>query len=124
MAQISGYAESLGKDKGYFLVIDKQHGDLTLLKVDEFDLINSSERIDEIRDVLSKDSPPIEKCYSPKVHDNGNEELAKSCTYCAAKELCWKDANDGKGIRWFEYSNGLRGLVKIEKLPRVNEITS
>jgi hypothetical protein len=123
IAQLSGYSFAKGKDKGYFFVIDKQHGELTLLKVDDLDMINPEDRIKEIRENLSKSTPPDEKCYEPKIYENGNKELNTSCYYCHFKEKCWKDANDGKGIRWFEYAGKTKGLVHVESTPRVKELT-
>ena len=35
---------------------------------------------------------------------------------------CWSDANDGKGLRVFNYSTGKRYLTKVEKEPNVDEV--
>ena len=41
---------------------------------------------------------------------------------CSYKNECWKDANDGKGLLGFAYSNGPRWLTKIVKTPDVPPI--
>jgi len=38
--------------------------------------------------------------------------------------MCWSDANQGKGIRTFKYSNGTRELVQVVKTPDVEEVTT
>ena len=38
--------------------------------------------------------------------ESGNRKLAIGCMYCDYKVDCWKDANDGKGLRKFDYKNG------------------
>ena len=39
------------------------------------------------------------------------------CAYCGFKIECWKDANGGKGLRKFKYSNGSRFLTHVAKRP-------
>jgi hypothetical protein len=67
---------------------------------------------------MKQDVPP-DRCYSD-VPDgkSGNRKLAAGCAYCDFKVECWKDANDGKGLRKFKYSNGSRFFTKIVKRPQ------
>ena len=44
------------------------------------------------------------------------------CSYCAYKVDCWKDSNNGTGLRKFIYANGLRYLTQVAKKPDVPEI--
>ena len=37
--------------------------------------------------------------------------------------MCWSDANQGRGIRVFEYAKGKRYLVQVGKEPDVSEVT-
>jgi hypothetical protein len=106
------------------LSIDKTSGELCYCPIDDMDMINPVTRIDDIRKFLESDEPP-EKCYS-SVADGagGNFKLALGCNYCDYKFTCWKDANEGKGIRTFMYSNGPKHLVKVGKVPNVPEITN
>ena len=70
---------------------------------------------------LSPDIP--ERCY-PGVPDgkSGNLKLSVGCIYCGHKKECWADANQGQGIRVFQYANGKRFMVQVGKEPDVPEI--
>ena len=67
---------------------------------------------------------PPERCYNP-IPDgkSGNMQLPKGCVYCRHKFECHKDANEGKGLRVFKYSNGNRYLTQVPKVPNVIEVT-
>ena len=64
-----------------------------------------------------------DKCY-PAVPDgkSGNYKFDTACMYCNYKFDCWSDANDGKGLRVFNYSTGKRYLTKVEKEPNIDEV--
>ncbi len=51
-------------------------------------------------------------------------KLPRMCGYCPHKFECHKDANDGKGLRVFEYSKGLTYLTTTVREPKVDEITA
>ena len=123
IAQISAYAEGNGVDEAAFLVIDKQHGNICLTNVHSLEMINAKERIDYLKGVMDKNTPPA-KCYSD-VPDgiSGNHKLAIGCLYCSHKRTCWSDANQGQGLRAFNYAKGLRFLTKVGKVPNVEEVT-
>jgi len=121
VGQISAYAQALGAKQAAFLAIDKQHGDWCVLEVDEMDMINASDRIADVRHHLDNDELP-ERCYEPVTHKNGNIELNKNCFWCRHKHECHSDANDGQGIRTFQYSNKKVDFIHIEKLPKVDEV--
>jgi len=124
IAQLSSYSEADKNPNAGFVVIDKTSGELCYCPIDDMDMINPVTRIDDIREFLKSDEPP-EKCYSSVADGaNGNFKLALGCNYCDYKHTCWKDANDGKGIRTFMYSNGPKHLVKVGKVPNVPEITN
>ena len=123
IAQISAYAEANNVDEAAFLVIDKQHGNICLTNVHSLEMINAKERIDYLKGVMDKNTPPA-KCYSD-VPDgiSGNHKLAIGCLYCSHKRTCWSDANQGQGLRAFNYAKGLRFLTKVGKVPNVEEVT-
>lgn len=128
--QISAYSKKDNSPFGAFIAMNKETGELALLKVGEIDMINPEARIEEIKDVLASSSPPEEKCYQPIPQNpkapNGNEVLHFSCTYCPFKEECWSDANGGEGLRKFLYKKGSKKEItyftRVEKTPRVEEI--
>lgn len=124
MSQIAGYEYSEGTDQGGFLTINKENGELALFRPQELDKPNIKAKIKKIKSQLKAETPP-DRCYTP-IPDgaSGNMKLPRMCTYCPHKFECHKDANDGKGLRVFEYSKGLNYLTKIVRDPKVNEITS
>lgn len=124
MAQISAYAQANGIAEAAFLVIDKSTGKICLTPVHSMEMVNASSRVKHLKEVVKGSSIPS-KCYAP-VPDgkSGNLKLAVGCVYCRHKSMCWSDANQGKGIRTFKYSNGTRELVEVVKTPEVEEVTA
>ena len=111
--QLSGYAEALGKPRGYFLAMDKTLGHTTLMESPA--LSDMAGRIRKIKEMLACDTPPIPKC-SIKVEKNGNEYLGSPCSYCAFKHHC------NPNLRTFVYSTGPRFFTKVVSEPRVLEV--
>ena len=122
IAQISSYAEANGLDQAAFLAINKQTGEICLSKVHSMEMINAKERVKYIKDVVNQSTPPA-KCYSD-VPDgkSGNRKLDVGCIYCDYKRDCWKDANNGQGLRVFDYATNPRYLTQVSKIPNVEEI--
>lgn len=123
IGQISSYAKADGKDEAAFLAVNKESGELCLLPVHAIDMINPVDRIAHLRKVLSSKEAPINKCYEPIPNGkSGNTTLNKNCTYCPHKFKCWTEANNGKGLRSFRYSDGIRHFVNVVEEPRVEEV--
>mgnify|MGYP003132876732 FL=1 len=122
ITQLSGYEESEKTNKGGFLAVNKETGELALFRPDEFDKPNIVKRIDNLKKIIKKDTPP-ELCYQP-IPDgtSGNMKLPRLCLYCRHKFNCHKDANDGKGLRIFKYARGQVFMTHIESEPKVEEI--
>ena len=122
ISQISAYAEGNGVDEAGFLVINKSTGEICYTKVHSLEMINAKKRIQKIKQVVNSNTPP-DKCYQA-VPDgkSGNYKLDTACMYCNYKFDCWSDANDGKGLRVFNYSTGKRYLTIVEKEPNVDEV--
>ena len=122
IAQISSYAEANGLTEAAFLAINKQTGEICLSKVHSMEMINASDRVKYIKDMVNQSNPPA-KCYSD-VPDgkSGNRKLDVGCIYCDYKRDCWKDANDGQGLRVFDYATNPRYLTQVSKMPNVEEI--
>jgi hypothetical protein len=104
---------------GDFLSIDKSGGDLNLLQV-PLTNVDPAERISYLKDTLPDTDPP-DRCYSEIEEPSGNKKLSFNCKYCDYKVECWKDANDGTGLRKYNYSRGPEYFTHIEKEPRVEE---
>ena len=123
MAQLAGYEAAEGTDNGGFLALNKESGELALYRPDNFDKPNIKKKITDIKKAVKLAKPPA-LCYSP-VPDgkSGNMQLPRECVYCRHKFECHKDSNEGKGLRVFKYSNGLRYLTQTPKPPKVIEVT-
>tara|TARA_R100000306_G_scaffold62362_1_gene68943 strand:- start:3680 stop:4540 length:861 start_codon:yes stop_codon:yes gene_type:complete len=117
IGQISGYVEGEGKDVGYLLALNKVTGDMCLLEIDEFTLINAGERIKKLKKIISSDIVP-DFCYE-SVPDgkSGNMKLSRDCGYCSYKWTCFPN------MRVFRYSDSVKYLTEVTKEPQVNEIT-
>jgi len=122
MAQLSGYEENEKTNNGGFLAINKSSGELALFRPDDLMKPNVKHLINEVKDTLSKDTPP-DKCYQPIPHEKGgNMKLPSGCFYCQHKIECHSDANEGKGLRAFNYAKNKVYLTKVVKEPKVEEI--
>ena len=122
LAQLAGYEEAEQTSNGGFLVLNKETGQITLFRPEELDKPNIKERIKTIKQVVKKKKPP-EFCFDPVPEGKaGNLKLARKCFYCPHKFECHKGANDGKGLRAFQYSKGITYLTNVVKEPKVEEI--
>ena len=123
MAQLAGYESAEGTSNGGFLALNKESGELALYKPDNFDKPNIKKKIRDVKAAVKLDKPP-NLCYNP-IPDgkSGNMQLPRECVYCRHKFECHKDSNEGKGLRVFKYSNGLRYLTKTPNPPKVIEVT-
>lgn len=121
-AQLSGYETGMGTNKGGFLVMDKSTGDVCFYKPDELAKPNVTTLIKTLQDTLKSDTPP-DRCYQLSETKGGNKSLPIGCQFCAHKWECYKDANDGKGLRVFKYSNKFVYLAEVNRQPNVEEIT-
>jgi hypothetical protein len=123
LAQLSGYETANGTKDGGFLVVDKSTGDICFYKPDDMAKPNVKTLIKDLKNTLEQDTPP-EKCYPYKEEKNGNKTLAIGCQFCPHKWECHADANGGKGLRVFRYSNKDTILTEVIKLPKVDEVTN
>ncbi len=123
MAQLAGYEAAEGTSNGGFLALNKESGELALYKPDNFDKPNIKKKIRDVKAAVKLDKPP-NLCYNP-IPDgkSGNMQLPRECVYCRHKFECHKDSNEGKGLRVFKYSNGLKYLTQTPKPPKVIEVT-
>ena len=97
--------------------MNKVTGQIHVLTIDSLEMINFKQKVKDVKEAMNKDTPP-ERCYSDVADGkSGNRKLAIGCAYCDFKIECWKDANNGKGLRKFKYANGSRFFTHIEKRP-------
>lgn len=123
IAQLSAYKSATESKDASFIGVNKESGQICLLPLEGAEEINPNKRIARVKEVVTLPEPPAEKCYQP-VSYKGSENLTlhKNCTYCVFKDLCWKDANNGQGLRYFQYAQEVVPLVKVVSTPRVPEI--
>ena len=70
----------------------------------------------------TEEAPPS-ICYPPIAEGKkGNLRLSSGCVYCPHKAKCWKDSNNGSGLRAFKYSNGVKYFTRVISQPNVLEI--
>jgi len=122
LSQLAGYEEAEQTNNGGFLVMNKETGELTVFIPDDLDKPNIVHRIKEVKQAMKKKTPPA-YCYTPIAEGAaGNMKLPRDCNWCPHKFECHKDANDGRGLRTFQYAKGLVYLTHVAKLPNVQEI--
>jgi hypothetical protein len=122
IAQLSAYEEAEQSTDAGFLVINKETGELCLHQPDELDKPNVKNHIRELKKKLDLDTPP-DLCYSPIPEGKaGNMRIAKNCMYCPYKKECFKDSNNGKGLRAFRYAKGLTYFTEVKNEPKVDEV--
>ena len=121
LAAYTGADNTVNQDAAYDLAVHKVLGKFALYRSEADEWPDMSAKIKQIRADQDEDSP-LDRCFTP-VPDgkSGNEKLGVSCSYCPFKEECWKDSNDGKGLRTFIYSTGPRFLTTVEREPNVPE---
>ena len=124
VAQISAYAEANNADEAAFLVIDKSTGEVCLSPLHSVEMINAGSRIKHLKEMVADPQLP-DRCYNA-VPDgkSGNLKLPVGCVYCSHKRECWADANQGYGLRVFQYAKGKRYLVQVGKEPEVPELAA
>lgn len=122
LSQLAGYEEAEKTNKGGFLVMNKETGELTTFIPDDLDKPNIKDKIKKVKAALKKDTPP-ELCYQTIPEGaSGNMKLPMDCVYCPHKFKCYKDSNDGKGLRVFKYAKGNVYFTEIKKMPNVEEV--
>lgn len=123
ISQLTGYEEAEGTEEGGFLVINKENGELCFFSPDDLDKPVIRDRISKVVKAIKKTKPPEELCYQPvEEGKKGNRKLHKNCTFCPHKFECFKDCNEGAGLRTFKYNRGLTYFTKVVSTPRVEEV--
>jgi hypothetical protein len=128
LSQLGAYVaadqdDQVRKGQGAFVAVDKELGHIVV------DTYNFPRRdyyealIRHKKEMVDGPLPPRHYSDEPD-GKSGNMKLCMECRYCPYKEECWKDANNGRGLRKFIYSDGPRWLTKVLRLPNVFEDTS
>ena len=122
LSQLAGYEEAEKTENGGFLVMNKETGELTTFIPDDLDKPNIKDKIKKVKAALKKSTPPA-LCYQPIPEGaSGNMKLPMDCVYCPHKFKCYKDSNEGKGLRVFKYAKGNVYFTEIKNMPNVEEV--
>lgn len=116
--QLTAYAAALGKQEGYFIAVDKQHGHVVIdhhVFTDE-DFKAAHNWAEYMKHVVEQDDPPPRAFHDEPDGKSGNRKLGVNCSYCPFKWECWP------GLRAFRYSTGPRFLTRVVRQPDVAEI--
>ena len=121
LGQLAAYEAAEGTENGGFLVLNKESGELCMCVPDDLDKPNIKTKITNLLSALDLETQP-DFCY-PVVPDGkkGNMKLSKGCSWCSYKHDCYKDSNDGLGLRAFKYANSMTYLTEVVVLPKVEE---
>lgn len=123
IAQLSAYSHVDRNDKAAFIGVNKVTGQICLLDLPPIDRIDPVKRIAKVKQVVSAPEPPKEKCYQPVPYKTSNNmTLNKNCTYCPYANMCWSDANNGQGLKYYQYSTGIVAMTTVVDTPRVQEV--
>jgi hypothetical protein len=121
--QLCGYATTLNAPNAGFLTIQKELGHINYYPIEVNPGLFKLQAANAIEVVQEKEVTTLPQLNAvPQSATSKNMKLCTSCGYCAYKTDCWKDANDGKGLRTFIYSTGPVFLVNVVDVPRVLEI--
>jgi len=123
--QLAAYSQSEGNPDGAFLAINKINGEMCLCKFpsEELAAVDIQGHIARQKRVQDNPHRVPERCFDTVPEGkSGNMRLGTNCGYCPFKQHCWRDANGGKGLRAFAYSNKVTFLTKVAKQPRVFEV--
>ena len=108
---------------GSFLVMDKSSGELTMCLVDSDTGLKTKDevekRIEHVKALVERDTPPSELCYEPvPFGKGGNMEINRLCGMCPFKVRggCFPN------LRAFKYANGIKYLSHVEREPDVPEV--
>jgi hypothetical protein len=109
-----------------FVWIDKQNGHIAYTEVTVPSPDDIRSRAKDIIKVVDDEEMEAPRAFTPEPYGkSGNMKLATGCSYCAFKHRCWRDANNGDGLRTFLYSHGPVFFTDITRQPakQVKEIT-
>lgn len=124
--QLAIYQHALGSDSKGYVYVDRQLGHFGYTP--EPFTLNATKivsKLEGIEKTLSDASLTnnVGRLEAVPEGASGNMKLDTECSYCAFKNSCWSDANGGKGLRAFSYSNKVMFLTKVVREPKVTEIT-
>lgn len=102
-----------------FVWIDKQNGHIAYSSAVVPTADDITERAHEIVQAVEGTEADTKRAFGPEPYGkSGNMKLATGCSYCAFKHRCWRDSNNGNGLRTFLYSHGPVYFTDITRPPK------
>ncbi len=107
-----------------FIFIDKQNGHIEYVSAVTPTKEQLLQRAADIADAVEEPNGElVPRFYAPEAYGkSGNEALTTTCSYCSYKRECWKESNNGDGLRTFAYNHKPVSFTKIVREPKVPEI--
>lgn len=119
--QLTGYKKALGEQRAAFIAIDKVSGEICVYELPEIEY-DLHKKIADVKQAISSTVEPP-RCYPDKAptkdDKSGNRILAVGCGYCAHRFHCWRDSNDGEGLKVRWYSTGPKHFTVLKKEPKL-----
>lgn len=107
-----------------FLWVDKGNGHIKYTECVPPTKVHLQERALSIIEAVDKEEEQVDRYYNPTPYGkSGNMSLPMACSYCPHKQRCYKDTNNGKGLRGFLYNQGPVWFTEVAREPRCLEIT-
>lgn len=122
--QLAAYAQSMKVPAAGWLVWDKQLGHMCFSRAFEQYLPDMKLRIAEVKEKVAQRDEPAPCAYPVAEGKAGNMKLATTCSYCKFNIHCWRESNEGHGLRTFLYAKGVVHFTHIALLPKVPEVTN
>ena len=113
-----------GVDSQGFIWIDKQNGHIKYVPCSVPSKVHMIQTAEDLISSLGESKEDtVLKAHHPIPHGkSGNMSLPIACSYCAFKAHCWRDSNEGKGLRTFLYSSNPVDMTTVVKEPNVAEL--
>mgnify|MGYP006914604921 CR=1 FL=1 len=128
--QLSAYKKGLLnsgvelKPNSYFWANNKSNSEMFLTLEEDAHIVDAEALLTAQKEAVKSPSPPEALCYpEEEAGKSGNMKVNDQCKYCPFKYECFKNANDGQGLRVFKYAKGPEFLTKVIDKPKVEEIT-
>ena len=110
---------------GGFVWVDKQNGHVAYTAVELPTELALIAKASAIINAVEQDETDAPRGYAPEAYGkSGNMKIAMECSYCPFKARCWRDSNNGKGLRGFVYNQGPVWFSTVVREPNCPEITN
>lgn len=123
--QLGFYKEfgSINTNDQGFVWIDKQNGHIAYTPSATPNKDELIERAEDIIYTVDQSEREVDRGYPTKPYGkSGNRVLSIGCSYCPFKQRCYRDVNNGKGLRTFIYNQGPVFMTEVKREPNVQEV--